>query len=125
MRELSPIRVEFIPPENWKKRAKWKLLEEYVSDNGNITVPVGFVSDGASIPRIGQWLFSPTGKAFGAAIVHDYILITSENWEHANREFEAELKALKLPWWRRAILVGVVEGYGWIKRKLGISIKQL
>lgn len=119
----GPIRVEFIPPEKWWKRATWKLLESYNSGNGNVVAKVGFVSDGASIPPGLTWLFSPTGRYFGAAIVHDYVLVQSCDWQKANYEFEQEIIHLNCPDWERVILVSAVKFWAWIKRlskKMGI-----
>ena len=113
--ELRDIKVEFIPPKKWYQRAMWRLLEEYESDNGNILVPEGFVTDGASIPPLFRGIFSPTGRYFGAAIIHDYILESSEyyQWELANIEFEVELEALRVVKWQRVTLVAAVRFWSW------------
>lgn len=123
MAQIRPIRVEFIPAEKWWHRAKWMLIEDFTSACGCIVAKAGFISDGASIPRSLGWLFSPTGRYFGAAIIHDYILVTEDDWDKANEEFAKELDAVGIKTWRKALLVGAVELYGWLKTKLGISIK--
>lgn len=110
------IDVRFIPPTTWYKRAKWELLSEYTSYNGNVNVPTGFVTDGASIPWVFRWRFSPTGKYFGAAIVHDYILVQEEGWSKANDEFEKELKALNVNILTRKVLIVAVNVWPTIKR---------
>jgi hypothetical protein len=56
----------------------WRLLSSfrYYSDtiNGNITVPAGFFTDLASVPRIMRWLVPvANAKNRKAAIVHDYL----------------------------------------------------
>lgn len=104
----NDIKVEFIAPTRWWKRAKWKLLESYTSNNGKVTVPAGFVTDGASIPFVFRWLFSPTGKYFGAAIIHDYLLVSQQGWNRANAEFEFEMKFLCVSLWRRNLILGAV-----------------
>jgi hypothetical protein len=38
---------------------------------GEVTVPAGFRTDGASIPRALWWLEPPWGRAAAAAVVHD------------------------------------------------------
>lgn len=38
------------------------------------TIPCGFVSDGASVPRVFWWLISPHGAALYAAVKHDFRL---------------------------------------------------
>lgn len=110
------IKVEFIPALHWWGMAKWKLLEEYVSANDEISVPAGFISDGASIPWFARRLFSPTGRYFGAAIVHDFILVTEWDWPRANYQFWEELTALDIDDWRKhAIHTSVKLYYGWLK----------
>ena len=37
-----------------------------------ITVPKGFITDGASIPKSLQWIYDPYGKYIKAAVIHDY-----------------------------------------------------
>ena len=52
----------------------WKLHDEftYTTDAGVVIhVPVGFLTDLASVPRPLWWLFPPFGKYLPAAIVHD------------------------------------------------------
>ncbi len=112
MSETNPnheIVVSFIPPKHWWERAKWRLVEEYHSRNGNVRVPVGFVSDGASICWALRWLFSPTGRYFGAAIIHDYCIDVENDWRKANREFEAEMVNLGVSAWIRWTMVKAVE----------------
>ncbi len=113
---MDEIKVRFIAPERWWKRAKWQLLEDYVSVNGNVTAPVDFITDGASIPWIVRPWFSPTGKYFGAAIVHDYLLVSGAGWDKANDEFNNEMKALSISSIRRNIILGFVNLWGNIKQ---------
>jgi len=108
MNNPSKIVVEFIPPTHWWKRPKWKLAEPYTSANFEITAPVGFISDGASIPLYFRRLFPSTGKYFGAAIIHDYVLVAYRDWEKANAEFANELDAIGItPWRKMALMFGV------------------
>lgn len=125
--ETSKIVVEFIPAPHWWDVSKWKLHKKYESYNGHYIAPKGFITDGASIPRFFLRIFSPTGRYFGAAIVHDYILKnpplyleenSEDHWSHANNEFKAELKALGITRWRIVFLVSSVRVWGWIKSKI-------
>jgi len=57
----------------------WMVLEPFTYHLGTedspdyITVPIGFVTDFASVPR-GLWnLFPPTGKYGKAAVIHDFL----------------------------------------------------
>ena len=51
------------------------LLNDYVySINGyEITVFKGFITDGASIPKVLQCIYNPYGKWIKGAIIHDYL----------------------------------------------------
>jgi Protein of unknown function (DUF1353) len=56
-------------PLNWEPNAGQKTLPK-------VSVPIGFVSDGASIPRL-FWIALPKiGRYMYAAIVHDYLYWT-------------------------------------------------
>ena len=51
------------------------LEDDYIySINGFlITVPKGFITDGASIPKSLQWIYEPFGKYIKGAVIHDYL----------------------------------------------------
>ncbi len=109
--KIYTIDVKFIPALKWYYRATWQLLEPYTSHNGNVIVPTGFITDGASIPLIFRWLFSPTGRYFGAAIIHDYLISIKHDWTKANIEFNNEMKALHISPFRRHTILYAVELY--------------
>lgn len=123
----NEVVVSFIPPNHWWNRANWKIHEEYISHNSNVRVPVGFISDGATIQWFLRWLFSPTGSYFPAAIIHDYIIVEENDWRRANREFRREMEALGVSWFTRAVLVSAVNAWaalkGWIN-EIGKGNKQ-
>ena len=54
---------------------EWRLLQPftYQGPRGTITVPAGFVTDFASVPRILWALCPPFGKYTAAAVIHDYL----------------------------------------------------
>ena len=56
------------------------LLEPYTVNTSlmTITVPNGFVTDLASVPRALWSIFPPFGLYSGASVVHDYIYRTPE-----------------------------------------------
>lgn len=63
---------------------RWRLEEPlvYRSRIGRtITVPIGFETDGASVPRPLWWLYPPFGGEYDrAAIVHDYLYRHAEKF---------------------------------------------
>lgn len=86
-------------------RALWKLLAPlvYVSDllGKTITVPAGFVTDFASVPRLPLTYLLAGDKAHEAAVVHDYLYTThAVNGEAVTRAqadavFREAISALK------------------------------
>lgn len=81
---------------------KRKLVKDYVYEvNGyKITVPKGFVTDGASVPDVLKPIYNPFGKYFPAAIVHDYLYSeyndTGINRTLADKIFNFIMKELKI-----------------------------
>ena len=74
---------------NFSDGANWLLVTpmEYVVGDGPtvITVPKGFVTDFASIPKAFRWLLGPTGRYSGASVLHDYLY-----WYQQCRRVEAD-----------------------------------
>lgn len=97
-------------------RGKWQLLADfsYQSDvaNKTITVPVGFITDFASVPRIPVAYMLAGDTAHKAAVIHD--------WLYTSHELPREVADLVLqeaaivggsPAWRaKLIYVGVRVG---------------
>lgn len=58
---------------------KWKLLEDWhcAYDDGLYTVPAGFITDGASIPRFLWFIYgSPMDYPYSlSALLHDYLYV--------------------------------------------------
>ena len=69
-----PVVTPFEDQENW---VLLQPLEYRIKDiNEIITVPRGFVTDFASVPRAFCHILTPHGKHSRAAIVHDYLYWT-------------------------------------------------
>ena len=84
-----------------------------------ITVPWGFQSDGASVPRAFWRLIFPKGdeKALRAAIIHDWIYRTHPaGWTKAEADklFYELLKADGVPTWRAWLAYQGVKWFGHI-----------
>lgn len=67
-----------IRPELEYLNGKWEVVQEISTTylNFPVTVPVGFKSDLASIPRVFWSIYPPFGKYNGAVIIHDYLYTT-------------------------------------------------
>lgn len=112
---MKSVRVEIQIPTAWRKRARYVLQEE-VTISG-VSVPMGFATDGATIPRIFWPLFPPVGEYFLAAAVHDFALIEGYSWRQAATAFDQALKEVRVSGWRRKIMVAAVRFYGWAAGK--------
>jgi hypothetical protein len=80
------------------------------------TVPTGFTTDGASIPKPGQWLtgwdpWEPPQK--WAAIVHDWLYCAPNvAKKYADRAFRAVLQAEGSNWWQVNVMYAAVALFG-------------
>jgi hypothetical protein len=79
-----------------------------------VTVPVGFVTDFASIPQILWSVLSPVGGYDEAAVVHDYLYtIAITDRGTADKVLNEAMQVLEVEGWKRkAIYAGVRLG-GW------------
>lgn len=127
-----PLTPGFQTPLDVRRLAdrQWRLLApvEYISKTALtlIVVPVGFVTDFASVPR---WLphvyaaLDDVGQP--AAVVHDYLYQTHKIYHRrvtrplADRVFLEALEALGVSAWRRGLMYAGVRLLGWGAYKSG------
>ena len=104
---------------DWVGPGLFRLSATFLYRNGSIAVdvPAGFVSDGASIPKIawsivgGPW----TGKYRNAAVVHDYLYsVQTFTRRITDREFLRGMKGLGVSWWKRRLMHRCVRLVAWI-----------
>ena len=74
---------------------------------GHVKIDAGFVSDGASVPRILWRIFPPFGKYLEAAVVHDHFCVLG----HAGESPINSIMAAKV--FKEAMLAC---GVGWLRR---------
>lgn len=83
---------------------------------GSITVPGGFVTDFASVPRWLWWICPPSGDYTPAAVVHDFIYARRQRafsrW-FADAVFRLAMEACGVPLWRRWAMWAAVRLYSW------------
>ena len=99
----------------------WQLLQPFVYYVGTdpsehvISVPIGFVTDFASIPRACWWLYPPTGRWGKAAVIHDYLYRTPSQQctrKQADQIFVEAMTVLGVPRHRRAIMYRALRIFG-------------
>ena len=97
----------------------FEFTAEFVYDNEpvRVCVPVGFKTDGASIPKVVWSLVgSPwTGKYTKAAMVHDYLYrIRIYSRKRSDLIFYQAMKILGVPLWKRWAMHKAVRMFGWM-----------
>lgn len=134
--------LDIIFSKNILKANKYELREA-IKVNGR-TVPKGFVSDGATVPR---WLtvlgvlllitslifeliipsivsalvsiipviFPKDGRYMAAALLHDYLLESGADRWLCDSEFKYGLMSLDVPRWRVSMMYYAVRGYSLLK----------
>lgn len=89
-----------------------------------ITVPTGFLTDGASIPRLFWNILGPHGPWFRAAVVHDF-LYNPKSTQHfpgidrrmADSIFLEAMKDCGVGWLSRTTIFTAVRSFGWLPYK--------
>lgn len=109
---------------------RWRLVEPFefwITDEPEdvISVPAGYVTDLASVPRILWAIFPPHGRYAKAAIIHDWMYDNGlRTKREADRIFLDAMKVLKVPAWRRSLMYYAVSLFGKGKYLSGSAIRQ-
>ena len=96
----------------------FKLVENfeyYITDEQaeKITVPKGFVTDFASVPRIFWNIIPPIGRYTKACIIHDYMYDNAiKTKKEADLIFYQAMQVLGVPKWKRLIMYWAVRMFG-------------
>jgi hypothetical protein len=97
----TPLKVEYI------NGRRWRVLEDFTY--GGITVPAGFETDFASIPRVLWSIYPPAGKWGKAAVIHDYLYFTGMMPRAAaDQVFLDAMEDLGVPKLRRRVMYRAV-----------------
>ena len=93
-------------PEEWILTEHCIYQSDLLGDDGKtvlVTVPSGFVTDLASIPRIFRLLVPKNGRHRAAAIIHDYLCMLKLDFSRvtADKIFREAMKVLHVPKLRR------------------------
>lgn len=63
--------------------ATWMLTAPLIwtgTKGDTFTVPIGFITDFATVPRFLRWLVLPYGPYTRAAVLHDWLLVALADW---------------------------------------------
>lgn len=82
---------------------------------GYITVPIGFKTDLASIPRVFRAAIPTNGKHRLAAVIHDYLYSSKkESRGICDKVFLEAMVISGVPWWKRKLMYRAVRLGGWM-----------
>lgn len=91
-----------------------KPLKIIFPDNLVLTVPEGFKTDFASVPRILWWWLPPSGSYARAAVAHDYLYhVGAVSRFRADQFFLQIMKMLKVGLIKRQLMYWAVRVGGW------------
>jgi hypothetical protein len=101
---------------------KWELTEEfyfYFSEDDKstgVTVPKGFITDFASVPRILWSILPPTGRYTKAAVLHDFLYSNASHLELTRKQcdkmFLQGMEILGVKRWVRNTIYRAVRIFG-------------
>lgn len=73
---LSPLRLEYIDGKKWEVTERFEYRLGSPEGTERVTVPVGFITDFASVPKVFHNILPPTGPYGKAAVIHDMLYQT-------------------------------------------------
>ena len=110
----------------------WKNLEQFEYHVGDypseeiITVPAGYITDFASVPRTFWSIISPIDRHAKAAVIHDYLYDYPENYSRKEIDeiFLEALNVLDIKIWKTHCLyygVRLFSWYRWNQLRTGVA----
>jgi len=109
----SNLIVELVKKKTWRLAEGFEYhVGDYPSDE-IIKVPVGFITDFASVPLLFWPLIPPVGVHGKAAVIHDYCYATAcYSREKSDKIFLEAMEVLGVKKWRRLIMYWTVSMFG-------------
>lgn len=96
-----------------KKKVLYRLTKPL--EIGGFVIPEGFITDGASVPKMFWGFFPPVLDYFGASTLHDYLLYICTDWKEAERHFKRALLNAGVGGVRTWIMLNAVRVNGFLK----------
>lgn len=111
----TPLRFEEVGVQSWKILETFIYWREDEGAGDPVLVPEGFITDGASVPKILWSIFPPVGDLYSkAAVIHD-LMYQAELFDRAtcDKIFLEAMAVLKVPRWKRWSMYTAVRLAGW------------
>lgn len=109
----------------------WVLRKEFGYDIGkkgsgnSIDVPIGFMTDFASVPGLFRFLVSKWGKHGNATVIHDYCYWTQErSRKESDKIFKEAMEVSGVKAWRKMLVYLAVRWFGGFAWKGNIELKE-
>lgn len=104
---LTPLKAELL--KETEGRSIWRLTDPLVYESDlvpfRISVPAGFQTDFASVPRIPLAYLLAGDTAHQAAVVHDWLYFSNGvSRKLADDIFYEAMTVTEIPWWRRYLM---------------------
>jgi hypothetical protein len=93
------------------RKRLWLPVTATLSTGQPVYIPVGFVTDLATVPRLFWGVISPSGRHDLAVVVHDYLLDSGWSRASADRELSFLLRSSGVHPVKRAVMMGAVRAY--------------
>lgn len=108
---LTKLAVEEVIDGSWRLTSPLLYASDHLQKT--ITVPAGFITDFASVPRLPVAYLLAGGEADEAAVVHDYLYHSHDvPRPDADAVFEEAMAISGQPWWRRKLMWAGVRLFG-------------
>ena len=109
----TPLVLENIPYHP-QEMMVYKPLR-YCNLKLDIIVLPGFITDGASVPKLLQNIYPPfSGRYIEAAVLHDALYMSeSLSRLQADKLFLEAMETLGVSWWKRMTMYYAVRAAGW------------
>lgn len=111
----TPFIGELIGKNKWKCREPFEYHVGSYPSNEIIKVPIGFITDFASVPRFLWPIISPIDRHGKAAVIHDYCYSTAiYNKKRSDEIFLEGMITLEVHKWKRFLMYYCVKTIGFI-----------
>lgn len=111
---MTEIDVTIILPTSSRDWPLYVLLNDM--EFFGYTVPAGFVTDGATVPRIAWAMLPPVHEYFPSAVLHDWMIETGYPRKLSDRVFRDSMISLGVNKYRARLMYAAVRSYAKVFR---------